>query len=183
MAKDFLRDLRPRIFIHSLSFIHAAHSLTHTSWELCVTTEECDDPYFTYVFLDEFRHWREHKQSRPQRWQYTALHSLCVILRDYPLPLWGRPYHTFSKIFLITMQTCTEEKFFTLAITVSMRSQLLQLITCSDGLADTCYCRSVALKVPLRGPLQLMKDFWVALEHFPAYNILCSGLQNRWQDP
>lgn len=24
--------------------------------------------------------------------------------------LWGRPYHTFNKIFLITMQTCTEEK-------------------------------------------------------------------------
>lgn len=99
------------------------------------------------------------KQSRPQLWQSAALHSLCVILISDLHPLWGRPSHTFNKIFLITMQTCTEEKFCTLAITARERSQLLQLITCSDGLADTWYRRSVALTVPLRGHLHPMKDF------------------------
>ncbi len=76
------------------------------------------------------------------------------------------------------MQTYTEEKFCTLAIAASERSQLLQLIACSDGLADTWYCRSVVLTVLLRGHLQPMKDFWVALEHFPAWNIFCPGLLN-----
>ena len=89
-----------------------------------------------------------------------------------------RPHRTFNKIFLITMQTCTEEKFCTLAIVASERRQLLQLITCSDGLTDTWYCRSVVLKVPLRGYFQSVKDFWEALEHSfqdETYSVL-----SRW---
>lgn len=149
------------------------HTLTSTQETLC------DDPYFTYMFLDELIHWRVRKQSRPQLWQSAALHSLCVILISDLHPLWGRPSHTFNKIFLITMQTCTEEKFCTLAITARERSQLLQLITCSDGLADTWYRRSVALTVPLRGHLHPMKDFWMALDHFPAWDIFCPALWNH----
>lgn len=75
-----------------------------------------------------------------------------------------------------SLSLCTEEKFCTLAITARETSQLLQLITCSDGVTDTWCCRSVALTVLLRGHLQPMKDFWMALDHFPTWNIFWTGL-------
>lgn len=102
-------------------------------------------PIFTYMLLDEFRHWRERKQSLLQHRQSAALHFLMCdsdLSRDYLRPPRGRPYHTFNKILLIAAQTCTEEKFCGLAITARELSQLLQLITCSDGLADTRHSQS-----------------------------------------
>lgn len=81
------------------------------------------------------------------------------------------PYYTFNKIFLITMQTFTEEKFCSLAMVAGEKSQLLQLIMCSDGLTDTQNCRSLVLTALLRGHLLSVKDFSMALDHFPAWDV------------
>lgn len=72
-----------------------------------------------------------------------------------------------------------KKSFVLLPLRRSERRQLLQLITCSDGLPDTRCCRSVALKVPLRGHFHPIKDFWVALEHFPEWNIFYPGLHHN----
>lgn len=72
------------------------------------------------------------------------------------------------------MQTCTEEKFCSLATMAGEKSQLLQLIMCSDGLTDTQNCRSLVLTVLLRGHLLPVKDFSTALDHFPAWDVQSS---------
>lgn len=51
------------------------------------------------------------------------------------------------------------------------RRALLQLIMCSDGLTDTQNCRSLLLTVLLRGHLLPVKDFPMALDHFPAWDV------------
>lgn len=84
--------------------------------------------------------------------------------------------HRITSSVTYSLSLCTEVKFCTLAITARETSQLLQLITCSDGVTDTWCCRSVALTVLLRGHLQPMKDFWMALDHFPTWNIFWPGL-------
>lgn len=71
-------------------------------------------------------------------------------------------YYTFNKVFLITMQTCTEEKFCSFATMAGEKSQLLQLIMCSDGLTDTQNCRSLVLS-PAQGTL----DAWERLLNGP----------------
>lgn len=74
------------------------------------------------------------------------------------------------------MQTCTEEKFCSLAMMAGEKSQLLQLIMCSDGLTDTQNCRSLVLTVLLKGHLVPVKDFSMALDHFPAWDVQNSVL-------
>lgn len=72
------------------------------------------------------------------------------------------------------MQTCTKEKFCSLATMAGEKSQLLQLIMCSDGLTDTQNCRSLVLTVVLRGHLLSAKDFSMAIDHFPAWDVQSS---------
>lgn len=83
-------------------------------------------------------------------------------------------YSIFNKIFLIAMQTCTEENFCSRAMMTGEKSQLLQLIMCSDGLTDMQNCRSLVLTVLLRGHLVPVKDFSMALDHFPAWDVQSS---------
>lgn len=69
------------------------------------------------------------------------------------------------------MQTCTEEKFCSLATMAGEKSQLLQLIMCSDGLTDMQDCRSLVVPVLLRGHLLPVEDFSMALDHFPGWDV------------
>lgn len=72
------------------------------------------------------------------------------------------------------MQTRSEEKFCSLATMAGETSQALQLIMCSDGLTDMQNRRSLVLTVLLWGHLLPVKDFSMALDHFPAGDIQSS---------
>lgn len=117
-------------------------------------------PLILLMFRDKFRHQKEHKQSPPagQARHRPASQMLQSDLNgNYCNPPGGQRHYTFNKVFLITMQTCTEEKFCSFATMAGEKSQLLQLIMCSDGLTDTQNCRSLVLTVLLRDTWCLWK--------------------------
>lgn len=171
-------------FSHSLAILHRllAHSRTHTLGSLWNYRGVGWPPFHSCV-----PGW-----VQTLKWALAispaALAARCPafvmcesdLRGEYLHRLWGRPYHTFKKYSLSLCKHALKKKFCTCAITAS---QLLQLITCSDGLADTQYCRSVVLAVLLRGHLQHMKDFWVApWTHSSVKHILLNHLDVQEDD-